>query len=109
MTSVARDEFTQGLRRLADLIDQMPEIPVPAHAAIWFALPGFDLQTFAEMDLAEKALTAGGVPFEAGGATSTSRFVQINAGGVTYRFSHVATPPWDPTQDRQASVQAVTA
>lgn len=107
MTSVARSEFTAGLRRLADLIDGTPEIPTPEHAAIWFGIPGSDLQAFTALDLAEKALAAAEVPFEAGGATSTSRFVQINAGGVTYRFSHVATPPWDPTQ--QSSAQVVTA
>lgn len=107
MNTISRSAYTEGLRRLADLLDEVPQIPTPEHGAILFALPGPDVKAFAAISRAQKALADGDLPHDAGG-TDSSRYVVIEAGQVTYRFSRVAAAPWDASKSGTAR-QVVTA
>lgn len=83
-----RAGYIAGLRMLADLLEQVPEIPYYDHGSIGFALGGTEAEAFAVIERAAAALTAAGIEHEYH-ANDHSHGVAFVIGGVSYGFSRL--------------------
>ncbi|MEW2353048.1 hypothetical protein [Spirillospora sp. NPDC029432] len=84
----SRSGYIAGLRMLADLLEQVPEIPYYDHGSIKFALGGSEAEAFAVIERAAAALAAAGI--EHGYyANDYSHGVEFVIGGVSYGFSRL--------------------
>ena len=79
-----RAGFVAGLRKLADLLEEAPDIPHTQ--SISFALDGTEAEVAEVMDRAAAALTAVGIAFEYEDFEGCRRFEFVVA-GVRYGFS----------------------
>lgn len=85
---VSRAKYIAGLRALADLLEQVPELPHYEWGFPSFALGGSDEEAFAAMDAAAAALKAAGVLFrrdEYPGSVG----IEITVAGMRYAFSRI--------------------
>jgi hypothetical protein len=84
----SRAAYIEGLRMLADLLDQVPEVPIYEFGSISFALGEPEAEAFAVLDRAAEALTAAGVSFHRDDIDH-HRAIEFHLAGVRYRFSRV--------------------
>jgi hypothetical protein len=82
-----RAGFIAGLRMLADLLEQVPEVPHYRHQSISFALGGTEAEAFETVDLAAAALTAAGIAFEHNDYGGPC--IEFVLAGVQYSFSRL--------------------
>lgn len=98
-----RAGYIKGLRMLADLLEQTPEIPHYDHQSIVFALGGSEAEAAETIERAAKALTAAGIEFEHR-VNEQVLAVEFVLAGVRYSFLRMRDVAWAASQARRSYV-----
>jgi hypothetical protein len=85
-----RDSFIINLRVLADLLENIPEIPIFDHQVINFAL---DLEAFDTIEACARALEASGIGY-ARKREDDVETLSFDVGTIIYRFSTMTAARW---------------
>jgi hypothetical protein len=102
-----RVAYIAGLRALADLLEQVPEVPIYRHGSISFALGGMsEADAFAVLDQAAEALTAAGVPFVRDD-NDHHRRIELELAGLSYGFCRVYDTAVSAYQARESYTPVV--
>ncbi|TDD98091.1 hypothetical protein [Actinomadura rubrisoli] len=96
-----RAGYIAGLRLLADLLEDQPDIPYYEFGRMSFALGGTEAEAAETIEQAVAALTAAGIEFDRG-ETDHAQSVEFVVAGVEYGFSRVRDAAWAAHQARQS-------